>query len=183
MTNTDINSKNEGKKVYEVGYLLLPNIDESKVSGEASNIRDIIEKNKGMFLSEGMPELKPLAYPMTKMISSKRQKFDNAYFGWIKFEADSEFMNSIKEGIDKMDKVLRHLIVVTTKENTIISSTPIKTGKFSFDEEKKTEDKEEKNKEVKEVEEDEEEITDDLSAQAGEPEKELDETIDELVIE
>ncbi len=172
--------KNEGTKVYEVGYLLLPNIEESKVPEESSKIRDIIENNKGLFLSEGAAELKTLTYPMTKAISGKKQKFDDGYFGWIKFEGNSEMITSVKNELDKFDNILRYLLIITVKENTVMPSKP---GKFSFDKKNESGDKKEKGdkKEVKEVKED-KEVKEKKEVKEGDG-KVLDETIDELVIE
>ena len=82
MTNAEKLSNNDENKVYEVGYLLLPNIEEVKISGKVSEIKDIVEKNKGSFISEGAPEIKNLTYTMVKSVSGKNQKYTNAYFGW-----------------------------------------------------------------------------------------------------
>ena len=168
-------TKNEGVKVYEVGYLLLSNIEEDKISDESGKIRDIIEKNGGVFLSEGSPEMKTLAYSMSKEVSGKKQKFNNAYFGWIKFEGNSEMIITVKEELDKLDNILRFLLISTIRENFVATSKKKKPAKFSFgsDEksDKKKESKEEEKKEnVEEIDEEKEE-------------KKLDETIDGLVIE
>lgn len=170
MTNEDLTQKNEISKVYEVGYLLLPILDEDGVLKEVSKIKDIIDKNKGMFLSEGIPQVKTLTYPMTKTISSKNQKFDTAHFGWIKFEMDSDNINSIKEELDKLENLLRFLLIKTVKESVAVNKG--KVGKFSFDKEKTTKDEKVEDKEDKK----EEKVS-------KKDDKELDETIDELVIE
>ena len=132
MTNAEKLSNNDENKVYEVGYLLLPNIEEVKISGKVSEIKDIVEKNKGSFISEGAPEIKNLTYTMVKSVSGKNQKYTNAYFGWLKFEANAENVAGIKKGLDGNDSLLRYLLIVTTRENVIIP--PVKTGKFSFNE-------------------------------------------------
>lgn len=161
MTNADKLSKNEGNKVYEIGFLLLPNIEETKVSGEVVKIKDIIEKKGGAFISEGATEMRNLAYQMSKSLNGKKQKFGSAYFGWVKFEANASMINDVKKEIDELEKVLRYMIIVTTRENVAIP--PIKTGKFSFNEEEKTAV---------------EPVTEEKPVS-----EELDETIDELVIE
>jgi len=169
--------KNEGTKVYEVGYLLLPTIEESKVQDESLKIRDIIENNKGQFLSEGNAELKTLTYPMTKAISGKKQKFDEAYFGWVKFESNSDTIESIKKELDKVNNILRFILITTVKENIMIPSK-VKPGKFSFDKKEKLIEKE--GLDSKEIEEP-KKIKVDKEVKAEK--KVLDETIDDLVIE
>ncbi len=187
---TEKNTKNEGKKVYEVGYLLLSNIEESKVVDESNKVRDIIEKNGGIFLSEGTPEMKALTYPMTKEIAGKKQKFDNAYFGWIKFEGTSDMITKIKEELDNFENILRFLLIITIKEDfKPISATTKKKkpAKFSFggSEDKKDDTEEVKegegDKESKETEEPKQEEKDELTDE--EKKKKLDDTIDNLVIE
>ena len=172
--------KNEGTKVYEVGYLLLPNIEESKVREESLKIRDIIENNKGLFLSEGSAEMKALTYPMAKAISGRKQKFEEAYFGWIKFEGNSDMVTSVKTELDKYENILRFILITTVKENTIM---PSKSGKFSFDKKEKDDNKEEE-KDIKKDEEKEvvKEVKEDKKVKEAD-EKALDDTIDELVIE
>lgn len=159
--------KNKGSEVYEVGYLLIPTVAEDKVLGEVSKIKDFIDKNKGAVISEGNPEMRNLAYPMVKKIATKNQKFNNAYFGWIKFETESDKINEIKAEVEKLENILRFLVIKTIRENTMISVP--KAGKFSFD------------KEDGEVAE--ENNTEDTKEDSEADEKELDETIDELVIE
>jgi ribosomal protein S6 len=165
MINEDSTQKNEVSKVYEIGYLLLPTLNEDGVLVEVSKIKDILEKNKGMFLSEGVSEMRNLTYAMTKPISGKNQKFETAYFGWIKFEADSDSLVEIKEELDRLENLLRYLLIKTVKEDTFVATNnnkKSKPAKFSFDKKEKEEKPEEEVKEDK---------------------KELDETIDELVIE
>ncbi len=162
---TEVNTlKNEGLKVYEVGYLLLPTIEESKVLDNASKIKGFVETNNGIFVSEGNPELKSLAYPMVKHIAGRNQKFDKAYFGWLKFECSSDAVVDIKEAIRKMEDVLRFLAITTVKD------TPAKTTKFAFGNKGEEEAEEVAEEEV-------EGDTDEIN------EKELDDTIDDLVIE
>jgi len=198
--------KNDVLKVYEVGYLLLSNIEDTKTQEESLKIRDIIEKNKGQFLSEGTPKMTNLTYPMVKSILGKKQKFDNAYFGWIKFESNS--INEVKKSLDSMEKILRYLVIITTKDSIITSSSNnVKKGKFSFEEEKqekseelekqekqeKSEEKEKSSKllddnqndEVEEGVKDEDKVDAEQKAdkEKKESSKKLDETIDDLVIE
>lgn len=163
------NNTDEKIKVYEVGYLLLPIIEESNIQAEANSIRDIIEKNKGVFISEEAPQLRSLTYTMTKAVSGKKQKFGEAYFGWIKFDATSSVMKNIKESLDKSENILRFILINTVRENITVANS--KVGKFSFDKEK-VDDK--KKKEVK---------GDEDGVIKEKDEEELDNTIDELVIE
>jgi ribosomal protein S6 len=114
----ETNSENDNL-IYEVGFHLLPTIDESSVPAEASNIKSIIEENGGMVISEDLPKMIVLAYDIAKSINSKKHKFNKAYFGWIKFEIDPAKITDIKNKIESNQNVLRFLIIKTVRENTI----------------------------------------------------------------
>ena len=155
----EINSENDNL-IYEVGYHLLPTIDESEVPTQSLKIKSIIEENGGIILSEEMPKIMALAYEISKAVSSKKQKFNKAYFGWVKFDLDPSKIANIKSKIESNQNVLRFLIVKTVKENTM--HTP-KIPMF-----RKENSKEEKNEEHTEA--------------PKVSEEEIDKSIDELVI-
>jgi ribosomal protein S6 len=114
----EINEKNDNL-IYEVGFHLLPTIDESDVPNQSSNIKSIIEENGGVILSEEMPKMMILAYDISKAVNSKKQKFNKAYFGWVKFEVAPGKVTDIKNKIENNQNVLRFLIIKTVRESTI----------------------------------------------------------------
>lgn len=138
-------------KVYEVGYLLAPIIPEEKLAEEVGSIRQSIEKAGGTILSEEFPKLKPLAYSMTKVIGGRKMKFTTAYFGWIKFDVNTDGLKKIKEEITAMANVVRHLLIKTVRESTLASARPVFQKKISEQETEKApaEGAEKKESEVK----------------------------------
>jgi ribosomal protein S6 len=114
----DTNSENENV-IYEIGYHLLPIVEESEVPTNSLKIKSIIEENGGMIISEEMPKMIVLAYDITRTVNSKKQKFSKAYFGWVKFEADPAKISDIKNKIESDQNMLRFLVVKTVKENTM----------------------------------------------------------------
>ena len=105
--------------VYEVGYHLVPTIDESDVLVHSSKIKSLIEEKGGVIISEEMPKSMALAYEISKSVNTKRQKFNKAYFGWVKFEMDPAQVLDLKNKIESLSEVLRLLVIKTVKENTI----------------------------------------------------------------
>jgi ribosomal protein S6 len=105
--------------IYEIGYHILPNIDESQVPVQSLKIKSIVEENEGVIISEGMPKMVILSYDISKTIDSKKQRFNKAYFGWVKFEADPSQISNIKSKIESLADVLRFIIVKTVKEDTM----------------------------------------------------------------
>ncbi len=109
----------EKGQIYEIGYHLVPTIDEVEIPAKASKIKSLIEENEGLILSEETPKMAVLAYDICKTVNSKKQKFNKAYFGWVKFEIDPSQIANIKNKIEAMAEVLRFVIVKTIRENTM----------------------------------------------------------------
>ncbi len=106
-------------QVYEVGYLLVPTLAEDEVPGVYGTLKDTISSFGGELISDEMPKMIELAYQMVKVVQNVRSKFDNAYFGWVKFEMDSQKVLELKKKLDLDPLMLRFLILKTVKENTI----------------------------------------------------------------
>lgn len=106
-------------KMYEIGYLLSPLISEEKLDEEISALRKLIEDKQGFIMNESRAKSQSLAYPV--------KGFNSAYFGWIKFAASPEVLSEIKISFDNPpfakgegeNKVVRFLIIKTTKETAV----------------------------------------------------------------
>ncbi len=184
------------KVIYEIGYLIIPNISEEDVLTEVVNIKAILEKQEANFLSGDEPKLINLAYPISKMFGTDKQIFEKAYFAWMKFEIEVDKLVEIKEELDKYENILRYLLVKTLKKDTLVSDNKrapfIKKDVIITDKQKEKEIKPVKivPKSTTEQEKEEEttniEIKEDNIKTKTEKEKKdkenLDETIDNLII-
>lgn len=155
---------NEENKVYEIGYLIVPTVAEESVGAQVSNVKNAIESKGGVFISEDFPKMRTLAYTMSKKIGAELRKFDRAYFGWVKFEMNSEEVDSIKKVLDGNDEILRFLIIKTVRENTVIETAALEEEKKENSDDADMEDSD-----------------DDDAPQASE--EEIDKSIEKLVIE
>lgn len=106
-------------RIYEASYLLLPFITEEDIPKEAGRVKEQISLSGGVIFSEEDPKPIKLAYPMFKVISNKNTKFENAYFGWIKFEGKAENISKVKKALENNENILRFLILKTTKESAV----------------------------------------------------------------
>lgn len=140
----EITSK-EGMQVYEVGFHIAPFVGDENVAHEVSQIKDALERIKADTISEDFPRLRPLAYPIEKAIKGDKKISNEAYFGWIKFEAPTEAIDGFKRSMEALDNVIRFLIVKTVRENTLYGA------KFLRDKEVKREKREEGKDEPKQV--------------------------------
>ncbi len=138
-----INEEKElNSQVYELGYLLVPTLSEGEVPSYFTSLKDMIASFAGEFISEEMPRMMPLAYEMTKVISNVNNRFNDAYFGWIKFEMTTENVINLKAKLDLETNIIRFLITKTVRENTIAQK------KFNTKESLRKRTKKEDNEEV-----------------------------------
>ena len=106
-------------RIYEVGYLLTPNISEEELPASYGNLKELVGSFGGNLVADEMPKLISLAYPMYKTLQNVITKFNTAYFGWVKFEMSPEKIAELKKKLELDSTVIRFLIIKTVKENTI----------------------------------------------------------------
>jgi len=109
-------------KVYEIGYLIVPSVPEEKIAEEINTIKDILNKHKAELIADETASLRPLAYTMIKKIGTANRRFDSAYFGWIKFEAEPVEVKLIEKEVKEVESVLRLLLINTVREHALLSS-------------------------------------------------------------
>jgi ribosomal protein S6 len=105
--------------VYEVGYLMLPTIAEENLGGEVTSFKDTLIEKGVTFISDEYPKLIELAYEMSRSILNKKQKFSYGYFGWVKFECNTDQAKAVKNFLDTNEKLIRFLMIKTVRENTM----------------------------------------------------------------
>ena len=114
MTN---NEKSERARLYEVGFQIAPTLGEDGARGEAEKIKSLIQKEGGDVVSSGEPRQVRLAYTIRKEVEGKYQKYDTAYFGFFKFEAEPEALDAIREELDRTSSVIRYIVVQTVPDS------------------------------------------------------------------
>lgn len=117
-------SEDVNTRFYELGYLITPTTGDADVAGEVETLTRAIQKADGTVHSEGAPEFIDLAYTMEKTVGSKKSKYSQAYFGWIKFETDPSSLESLKKVLDGNLALIRYILVKTNVENTIVFKKP-----------------------------------------------------------
>lgn len=111
-------------RAYELGYLLVPTAPETEVPALVERLKTAITAAGGTLASEGAPEFIDLAYTMEKSIASKKMKYSQGYFGWMKFEAVPEAADALKKAFDGMPEVIRYILVKTDLQNMVIFRKP-----------------------------------------------------------
>jgi ribosomal protein S6 len=106
--------------VYEIGYLLA-GMPEERVSAEADAVKKVVTDAGASIIAEEAPKHEKLAYTMKKKtVSGSYDKYDEAYFGWVKFEASSDKIDGVKKAVEVIPSVLRMIVVTTVRENTYL---------------------------------------------------------------
>lgn len=115
MTSTEDNSE---AQVYEIGYLVLPSIAEDKLSAVVEEMKGVVEKAGGKALDGETPFKQELAYTMSKTIGASKYVANEAYMGWMKFEIAPGAAVEVKAGLDKIEELLRFLLVKAPRESS-----------------------------------------------------------------
>ena len=183
MSETEIQNHDEDIKLYELGFNLVSSIAESELDKEFISLKDIITKHKGSIVSESNPTLIDLAYTMIKNIDSKRVRYDQAYFGWVKFNAFPDVIEGLKDDIEDLPSVLRFMILNASEEGNISSQTVARA--ISGEVEEVVEKKDEASEDNKETPSEESKV-EEKAPEAEEPKadvEKIDDAIDTLVEE
>ncbi|MBI2618332.1 30S ribosomal protein S6 [Candidatus Kaiserbacteria bacterium] len=105
-------------RVYELGYLITPTLAEGEIPRVTAALKALVEENGGALVSEQTPQHMTLAYAMYRALDGKKEKFETAYFGGIKFNIEPSAIVSLKKSLDTDVRILRYIIFKTVRENT-----------------------------------------------------------------
>jgi ribosomal protein S6 len=105
-------------RVYEAGYHISPLVKEEDIEKIVADIRGVVEKGGGAFIAEGAPVLMKLAFEIEGMAEGKKHFFDRGYFGWLKFESESETADMLRDALEKHAAIFRSMVFRTVREET-----------------------------------------------------------------
>lgn len=105
-------------QTYEIGYLVLPSIPETELSGVIDAVKGAVEKAGGIYLEGEAPFKYDLAYKMTKTVGASRYVVSDAYMGWLKFELEPAKALEVKVALEKINELLRFLLIKVPKETS-----------------------------------------------------------------
>lgn len=127
-------------RVYELGYLVMPSVDEGDLTSQRDALVALITRFNGIVIDEGQPVLIDLAYKMERLINNKKHMYSQAYFGWIKFDVSPREVETLSNEVEAIDTLLRSILVKTVRENTLTSDQPFRVAKTSRTDDTDTED-------------------------------------------
>jgi ribosomal protein S6 len=97
----------------------VPSADEATITKVAQAVRAAVEKNEAEIISEGAPSRMRLAYTIERASAGHHEKFDEAYFGFIKFATERENIPALESFLRGNRDVLRFLLTETVREDLI----------------------------------------------------------------
>ncbi|MBX4200176.1 30S ribosomal protein S6 [Candidatus Parcubacteria bacterium] len=105
-------------EVYELGYLVLPSIPEDSLPNVVSNIKSVLKKAGVNEIAGEDPMHIDLAYTMSKTVGARKYVANDAYLGWVKFDTTPDKISSVKDSVEKIEEILRFLIIKTPRETS-----------------------------------------------------------------
>jgi ribosomal protein S6 len=117
--------------VYEIGYLIMSTVSEAEVPIEADKLKKVVADSGAVIIAEEIPHKERLAYTMRrKSVAGSYKNYDEAYFGWVKFELAPSKVEAVKKAVEGLPSVLRMILVATLRENTYLGKrAPALTAK------------------------------------------------------
>lgn len=116
---TEINETMVDSRVYEISFIFDNKLDEGTALGKAEQLKQSIATLGGSFISEEAPYMRELAYEMIRVQNNVNVRFNEGYFGWIKFEMDADRVKEFEKAIKLDEQVVRYLVVKTVRDNTV----------------------------------------------------------------
>jgi ribosomal protein S6 len=150
----------EDTRTYELSFILVPTVPESEVDQKVAELKSAITALQGTIGAEGTTEFIDLAYRIEKNVKSKKMKWNQGYFGWMKFTAAPEALEALKKVLDGNLELMRYMLIKTSAENLVQFKKPkieaMRNSNVSIDDmdvsdEEMEEDSEEDEKEVHET--------------------------------
>ena len=120
----DLSTNEIDPRVYEVSFWLVPTISESELPAHFDRLKKVITDVQGEFISEEAPYMREMTYQMVRVIDNVNKRFNDGYFGWVKFRALPQDAAVVKSTFEKDVTVIRSLLVETVEENTTYTKRP-----------------------------------------------------------
>ena len=119
MPNESSRSEKENL-IYEISFIFDHKLDEQQAKEKLDSLRTFITSQGGSLISEEAPHKRELAYEMTRIQNNKNIKFQEGYFGWVKFEMSPEGVLDLHKELKLDEEIVRYLIIKAEKGNDVL---------------------------------------------------------------
>jgi ribosomal protein S6 len=115
--SSQANESKDTRTLYEVGYHLVPTVEESSLGTIVDALKAEIAKAGGEIVGQEAPEKMTLSYVIERAVSGKREKYTESYFGWVRFRAaERAGIPGLEAFIRGNKNILRYLLIETLPE-------------------------------------------------------------------
>ena len=118
---TNENETTVDSRIYEISFIFDNKLDEETALNKADALKQSIATLGGSFISEEAPYMRELAYEMIRVVNNVNVRFNEGYFGWIKFELSGDKVKDLEKGLKLDEELVRYLVVATVRENTVFT--------------------------------------------------------------
>lgn len=101
-----------------MGFHFIPKVAEGAVPAEVEKIKTILSNHGASVIAEETPRMIQLSYPMSRAEAGKRDRYNQAWFGWVKFEVNPSEVKEIEGEVSRTLTVLRSIVISTVREST-----------------------------------------------------------------
>jgi ribosomal protein S6 len=116
LTQAIDSSADAGERVvYEVGFHVVPTIPEDGVAAVVEKVRQAL--GGAEIINEQFPQKMALAYTVERANVGRRDKYNEAYFGVMKFALERENILAFEQALRVDRDILRYLLIETVRED------------------------------------------------------------------
>jgi ribosomal protein S6 len=102
MSDEKANMQND-TRLYEAAYLISPQVPEEQATSIFLPVKNLLASKNLTISGESAPIFRRLAYQIGC--------FDSAFFGWVRFESDSETAFAVKKILSETKEIIRFLLI------------------------------------------------------------------------
>lgn len=111
----------DDKEIYEISFIFDNRLAEEKALEKLETLKKDIASESGSFISEETPYLRELSYEMVRVVNNVKVKFQEGYFGWVKFDLIPSSLEILEKKLKLDEEVIRFLIVKAEKGNDVFT--------------------------------------------------------------
>ena len=118
---TNENETTVDNRIYEISFIFDNKLDEQTALEKSNALKGSIATLGGSFISEEAPYMRELAYEMIRVVNNVNVRFNEGYFGWIKFSMEPAKVKDFEKALKLDEQLVRYLVVSTVSENTVFT--------------------------------------------------------------
>jgi len=112
--SSQANTPKDSRPLYEIGFHVVPTIDEAQAGEVVAALRAEVKKAGGEITTEQAAQKMVLAYTVERATTGKREKYSESYFGWLQFVVEERSgINAIEDFLKQDKNILRYLFIKT----------------------------------------------------------------------